>query len=56
MNGFESDIQEYIGGDKHVAALSSGTASIHLALELLGFLKVMKYYAKVLHFQHLQTQ
>ena len=39
VNGFESDIQEYIGGDKHVAALSSGTASIHLALELLGVSK-----------------
>ncbi|GAA4232004.1 DegT/DnrJ/EryC1/StrS family aminotransferase [Postechiella marina] len=37
VNGFEDDIKKYIGGDNyHVAALSSGTASIHIALELLG--------------------
>jgi len=36
VNGFESDIQYYLDNSKEVAALSSGTASIHLALELLG--------------------
>ena len=35
VNGFEDDLKSYLGGDNHVAALSSGTASIHLALELL---------------------
>ena len=35
LNKFEEDIQEYIGGNK-VAALSSGTAAIHLALMLLN--------------------
>lgn len=35
VDGFEQDIQQYIGGEKYVAALSSGTASIHLALQLL---------------------
>lgn len=36
VNKFESAIGEYLKGDVHVAALSSGTASIHLGLELLG--------------------
>ncbi|HAQ19827.1 MAG TPA: pyridoxal phosphate-dependent aminotransferase [Prolixibacteraceae bacterium] len=34
VNGFESDIQHYTGA-RHAAALSSGTAAIHLALILL---------------------
>ncbi|WP_026934180.1 DegT/DnrJ/EryC1/StrS family aminotransferase [Christiangramia echinicola] len=40
VNGFESDIQNYLDGDNskgiEVAALSSGTAALHLALVLLG--------------------
>ncbi|WP_313790899.1 DegT/DnrJ/EryC1/StrS family aminotransferase [Flagellimonas allohymeniacidonis] len=36
VQGFEQDIEEYIGSDVHVACLSSGTAAIHLALQLLG--------------------
>ncbi len=36
VNGFEKDISNYLGQDKHVAVLSSGTASIHMALVLLG--------------------
>ena len=35
VDGFEKDLKSYLGEDKHVAALSSGTAAIHLALELL---------------------
>ena len=35
VNGFENDLKNYLGGGKHVAALSSGTAAIHLALQLL---------------------
>ncbi len=35
VDGFEEDIQNYLGVN-HVAALSSGTAAIHLALILLG--------------------
>jgi dTDP-4-amino-4,6-dideoxygalactose transaminase len=35
VNGFEKDLQEY-SGVRHAAALSSGTAAIHLALILLG--------------------
>ena len=33
---FENDIQSYLQEDKQVAALSSGTAAIHLALVMLG--------------------
>ena len=35
VNGFEEDIQRFSGA-KHAAALSSGTAAIHLALDILG--------------------
>jgi dTDP-4-amino-4,6-dideoxygalactose transaminase len=36
VNAFEASIKESLGDDVHVAALSSGTAAIHLGLELLG--------------------
>jgi len=36
VNGFEQDLKEFIGNDKEIAALSSGTAAIHLALIQLG--------------------
>ncbi|WP_439881753.1 DegT/DnrJ/EryC1/StrS family aminotransferase [Pontibacter sp. MBLB2868] len=36
VDGFESDIANYLGGGVHVAALSSGTAALHLALIILG--------------------
>ncbi len=36
VNLFEKALEEYVQEDVHVAALSSGTAAIHLALELLG--------------------
>jgi dTDP-4-amino-4,6-dideoxygalactose transaminase len=36
VNGFESDISNFLKSDVHVAALISGTAAIHLALKLLG--------------------
>jgi dTDP-4-amino-4,6-dideoxygalactose transaminase len=35
VSGFENDLETYLGQDSHVAALSSGTAAIHLALILL---------------------
>lgn len=35
VDGFEADLAQYTGS-KHVAALSAGTAAIHLALILLG--------------------
>ncbi|WP_298899286.1 aminotransferase class I/II-fold pyridoxal phosphate-dependent enzyme [uncultured Psychroserpens sp.] len=35
VNGFESDIQNYLKEDSYVAALSSGTAAIHIGLILL---------------------
>jgi dTDP-4-amino-4,6-dideoxygalactose transaminase len=36
VDNFEKDLSEFVGGHMHVAALSSGTAAIHLALILLG--------------------
>ena len=36
VNQFELAIEDYIQNEVHVAALSSGTGAIHLALELLG--------------------
>src|SRR5690606_21103471 len=36
IDGFESDLQLYLGNDSYVTTLSSGTASIHLALQLIG--------------------
>lgn len=36
VNGFENDLKDYLGNNKSIAALSSGTASIHLALQLLN--------------------
>ena len=34
--GFEKDLESYLGNGNHIAALSSGTAALHLALILLG--------------------
>ncbi|WP_428223292.1 DegT/DnrJ/EryC1/StrS family aminotransferase [Flavobacterium sp.] len=36
VNGFELDLEKYLGQDVSVAALSSGTAALHLALIMLG--------------------
>lgn len=36
VNGLEADIAAYLGNDVSVAALSSGTAALHLGLILLG--------------------
>ena len=36
VNGFESDLEDFIGEDKKVVALSAGTAAIHLALIACG--------------------
>jgi dTDP-4-amino-4,6-dideoxygalactose transaminase len=37
--GFEKDLESYLGEDVKVAALSSGTAALHLALIMLGVQK-----------------
>ncbi|WP_142786038.1 aminotransferase class I/II-fold pyridoxal phosphate-dependent enzyme [Changchengzhania lutea] len=39
VDGFEKDIENYLGEQVHAAVLSSGTAAIHLALEVLGVSK-----------------
>ena len=36
VNGLEQDLESYLGSGVHVAAVSSGTAALHLALILLG--------------------
>jgi dTDP-4-amino-4,6-dideoxygalactose transaminase len=36
VNGFESDLASYLQQSTHVAALSSGTAALHLGLKLVG--------------------
>ena len=36
VNGLENDLEQYLGAEVNVAALSSGTAAIHLGLILLG--------------------
>ena len=36
VEGFEKDLESFLGNDVHVAALSSGTAALHLALIQLG--------------------
>ena len=36
VTGFEQDLENYINQDSYVAALSSGTAAIHLGLIMLG--------------------
>jgi Predicted pyridoxal phosphate-dependent enzyme apparently involved in regulation of cell wall biogenesis len=36
IDGFEKDLEEYLGEGKKVVALSSGTAAIHLGLIMLG--------------------
>ena len=36
MNAFEQELAAYVGQDRHVVALSAGTAAIHLGLVQLG--------------------
>ena len=36
VNAFENDLEAFVGQDKHVVALSAGTAAIHLSLVALG--------------------
>lgn len=36
VDGFEQDLQAFLGNDRNVAALNSGTAAIHLALIILN--------------------
>lgn len=36
VNGFEKDLEQFVGQNKHVVALSSGTAAVHLGLLACG--------------------
>ncbi|MEY8861421.1 DegT/DnrJ/EryC1/StrS family aminotransferase [Tenacibaculum singaporense] len=39
VNGFEQDLEEYVGENSKVACLASGTSALHLALILVGVSK-----------------
>ena len=39
VNGFEKDLEQFLGNNKYVTALSSGTAALHLSLVLAGVQK-----------------
>lgn len=39
VSGFEQDLENYLGSQVHVGALSAGTAALHLGLILLGVKK-----------------
>ena len=36
VDGFEKDLENYLGEETHVAVVSTGTAALHLALAMLG--------------------
>ena len=36
VNGFEHDLEQFLGKNKYVVALSTGTAALHLGLVMLG--------------------
>lgn len=36
LDAFEASVREYLGGDAHCVALSSGSAALHLALRIAG--------------------
>ena len=38
VNGFENDLEQYVGQDSKIASLSAGTAALHLGLILLNVL------------------
>lgn len=39
INGFEGDLENYLGNNTKVAVLSSGTAALHLAMVMSGIMK-----------------
>lgn len=39
VDGFESDLEKFLGQGSHIAVVSSGTAALHLALIILGVQK-----------------
>lgn len=39
VNGFEKDLEDYLGKDNHVACVSSGTSAIHLGLIIGGVVR-----------------
>ena len=49
VNGFEKDLEEFVGEGKHVVALSAGTAAVHLALLACGVKPGMRCWYRALH-------
>ena len=47
VDAFEMSLENYLSDETHVACLSSGTAAIHLALNLLKVEWAMRYCARV---------
>ena len=47
VNAFEQDLEQFVGEDKKVVALSSGTAAVHLALLACGAKFYQRYRNKV---------
>ena len=45
VNAFEQELKEFVGENKEIVALSSGTAALHLALLVLE----MRLLSRVLH-------
>ena len=50
INGFELDLENYIGNESIVTALSSGTAALHLALMILGIEKGDEVFCQTMTF------
>ena len=48
VNGFEKDLEEFVGEGKHVVALSAGTAAVHLALLACGVKRGMRCWYRAL--------
>ena len=48
VNGFEKDLEDFVGEDKRVVALSAGTAAVHLALIACGVKRGWRYWCRAL--------
>ena len=55
VNGFEKDLESFVGQDKKVIALSAGTAAVHLALLDCDVKQEMKFWYNLLHSAHQAT-
>ena len=56
VTGFEKDLKTFLNTDKEIAALSSGTAAIHLALILSGVVAGDEVICQSMTFSASETQ